>query len=110
MADTAHAQCVHPNTKAARALCRREHVVANTEMVVTHAFVFTRRARAEGFSNKIARITLDEVAQEHNITKWDYKLAERLVLDHAYLMGEWDLLADDMKALRQTRGGKRRTR
>jgi hypothetical protein len=107
--ESAHAKCVHENTKAARALCRREHVVSNTDMVVTHAFVFVREARAQGFVNKLERITLDEVAQEHGITKWDYKLAEKMVLDRAYLMSELDLLGDDMLALRRV-GGKRRSR
>lgn len=98
-AGTAHASCSHPMTKAGRAACRRAKKVATTETIVNHTFVFVRRARAEGCVNMIHRITLDEVAQEHGYVPadWDPKLAVRLVKENARLMGEWELLADDMR-------------
>lgn len=98
-AGTPHASCSHPMTKAGRAQCRRDRVKATTETIVNHTFVFVRRARAEGCVNMIHRITLDEVAQEHGYVPadWDPKLAVRLVKENARLMGEWELLADDMR-------------
>lgn len=97
-AGTAHARCDHPMTKAGRAACRRQKKVETTETIVNHTFVFVRRARAEGCVNVIRRITLDEVAQEHGYvpSQWDPKLACRLVRDQAHLMGEWELLDDEM--------------
>lgn len=97
-AGTPHAACDHPMTKSGRAACRRAKVVQTTNTIVNHTFVFVRRARSEGMSNLIHRITLDEVAQEHGyrVNQWDHKLAERMVRDRAQLMGEWELLADDM--------------
>lgn len=98
-AGTAHASCSHPMTKAGRAACRRQKIKDTTETIVNHTFVFTRRARAEGCVNTIAEITLWEVAQEHGYEakEWDPKLAVRLVKENARLMGETDLLADDMR-------------
>lgn len=97
-AGTPHATCNHPMTKSGRAACRRAKVVQTTETIVNHTFVFVRRARSEGCVNLIHRITLDEVAQEHGYSpnQWDPKLACRLVRDQAHLMGEWELLAEDM--------------
>ncbi len=98
-AGTPHASCSHPMTKAGRAQCRRERVKATTETIVNHTFVFVRCARSEGCVNLIHRITLDEVAQEHGYEPkdWNPALAVRLVKAEAQLMGEWELLADDMK-------------
>lgn len=85
-------------TKLGRSQCRRERVKATTETIVNHTFVFVRRARSQGCVNMIHRITLDEIAQEHGYTPrdWDPKLACRLVRDEAHLMGEWELLAEEM--------------
>lgn len=86
-------------TKAGRAQCRRDKIKRNTETIVNHTFVFVRRARSEGHVNLIHRITLDEVAQEHGYSPkdWNPALAVRLVKENARLMGEWELLADDMR-------------
>lgn len=96
-----HSACNHPATKSARAACRRERTRYNTDMVVTHTFVFVRRARAEGCVNTIKEITLYEVAQEHGIEDWDFKLACRMVRDRAHLMSEWDLLDEEMLQTRR---------
>lgn len=93
---TSHTNCTHPHTKAARAACRREVTKYNTDIVVNYTFVFVRRARAEGMINLIHEVTLYEIAQEHGITDWDFKLACHMVRDRANLMGEWDLLAPEM--------------
>lgn len=91
-----HDHCNHPHTKAARSACRRETTKSNTDTVVNHAFVFTRQARALGHSNFIFEVTLYEIAQQHGITDWDFKLACRMVRDRALLMDEFDLLALEM--------------
>jgi hypothetical protein len=94
-----HSRCQHEATKAARSACRRERVKETTATIVNHTFVFVRRARAEGCVNMIHRITLDEVAQEHGyrLADWNPALAVRLVHETARLMGEWEILADDMR-------------
>lgn len=91
-----HDICNHPHTKAARAECRRGHTKQFTDALVTHTFVFVRQARKQGHNNLIHEITLYEVAQEYGITDWDFKLACRMVRDHALLMDEFDLLAPEM--------------
>lgn len=102
--NTNHSQCTHEATKAARSACRRERVKATTDTIVNHTFVFVRRARAEGCVNTIKEITLWEVAQEHGYEakEWDFKLAARMVRDRAQLMGEWELLDDEMLQTRRT--------
>lgn len=98
-AGTPHAACDHEMTKAGRAACRRQKVKDTTDSIVVAAFVFVRQARAEGMSNLLHRITLDEVASERRISEgaWNPKLAERMVRERATLMGEWDILSDDWR-------------
>lgn len=94
----AHHFCDHVNSKGARAVCRRERPVANTESVVTRAFVFVRQARAQGFSNLLSAMTLEESAQELGLGgKYNLVTAIALVKERATLMGEWDIIADDIE-------------
>lgn len=98
-AGTPHAACDHPMTKAGRAWCRREKIKRTSDSIATAAIVFVRQARAEGMSNLIHRITLDEVASERRISpsQWNPALAVRLVKESCRLMDETHLLGDDMK-------------
>lgn len=96
---TNHSDCNHDSTKAARAQCRRELVRATSKSIAIAAIVFVRRARAEGHSNLLRAITLDEVASERRISpsQWSRSIAEREVRESARLMDETHLLGDDMK-------------
>lgn len=95
---TTHHYCDHENSKAARALCRRERPVSNAEMVVTRAFVFVRQARAQGFSNLLSTLTLEESAQELGVGgKYNLVTAIAMVKERATLMGEWGIIADDIQ-------------
>lgn len=95
---TAHHFCYHENTKAARALCRRERPLSNTEMVVTRAFVFVRQARAQGFANLLSVMSLEESAQELGVGgRYNLAIAIAMVKERATLMGEWEIIADDIQ-------------
>lgn len=98
-AGTPHAACDHPMTKAGRAQCRREKIKRTSDSIATAAIVFVRQARAEGHSNLLHRITLDEVASERRISpkEWNPALAVRLVKESARMMDETHLLGDDMR-------------
>lgn len=95
---TAHHYCDHENTKAARALCRRERPLANTKSVVIRAFVFVRQARAQGFSNLLSVMTLEESAQELGVGgRYNLVTAISMVKERATAMDEWAIIADDIE-------------
>lgn len=98
-----HAKCTHPNTKTARAACRREHLAEETEKVVNHTFVFVRRARGEGYSNTIKEVTFYEIAQEYGIETFDLALAKKIARERAQQTDEWDLLADDVRPIKDVK-------
>lgn len=96
-----HRDCTHPNTKTARAACRREQVASATDEVVGHTFVFVRRAREEGYANTIKEVTFYEIAKEFDIENFDLALAKRLAREEAEKQDEWDLLADDVRPVKE---------
>lgn len=64
----------------------------NAERVVRETFVFVRRARREGCSNKVTRLALWETAETLHVGDFSIRTAERLARREAVLMDETDLL------------------
>lgn len=97
-----HSKCDHPATKSARAECRRQKSFEVADRVAMRTFHWVAKARQEGYTNRIHRITLDEMAQEMGIREYDYELAERLVVSKVKSLKREDMLGDDMlpKAIR----------
>ena len=63
-------------------------------MIAMSAVVFVRRARAEGYANKLNAEALDGAAQRLGIDprRWTWSTAVRLAKAEVHLMDETDLL------------------
>ena len=68
--------------------------IETAEMIATAAIVFVRKARAEGYANKLNALALDGIAQELGIDpkRWTWSTVIRIVKANAELMGETHLL------------------
>ena len=67
---------------------------ATAEMIASSAIVFVRKARSEGYANKLTRLLIDEIAQELGISssRWTFSTVVKIAERNAALMDETHLL------------------
>lgn len=91
-----HAKCDHESTRAARAACRKEKNFELADRVALRTYYWVKKARDEGYTNRIHQITVFEMAREMGIKDFDYKLAQRLVVSKVKSLRQLDMLGDDL--------------
>lgn len=92
-----HSKCDHPATKSARSQCRKEREFQVADQLALQTITWVEKARREGYSNKIHRITVDEIAQERGIHNYNPDLTVQLIVAKVKAVREIDILGKDMR-------------